>query len=330
MRPDHHERYVHLQAHGASLMVPVVASEQHGAALPESKKAGEIMRANTAARLYLSDARARLSKETVQKRRYHLESFLAHLGGDTEVRAAKRDHIEAWLYGMEVSPATLKLRLLTIRTFFDFCLVRGWAKVNPCQGIRLPRVPKRQPRALDREQLTALGRALPDERARLIVALAVNEGLRRVEIARLELGDIDFQRMEMRILTAKADSEDLLPLSQLTHDQFLLPYLTVRGRRPGALIQSQFGGGLSPDTIGMLVVKWMRDAGIKREAFDGVTLHACRHTFAMNLLGHGADPLVIQAGLRHSSLGSTWAYLRGQRDVEKLRPFMGNLLPEAS
>lgn len=60
------------------------------------------------------------------------------------------------------------------------------------------------------------------------------------------------------------------------------------------------------------------------------TLHACRHSFAMNLLDHGADPTVIQAGLRHSTLGSTWTYLRGTRDVEKLRPLMGRTMKEAS
>lgn len=48
------------------------------------------------------------------------------------------------------------------------------------------------------------------------------------------------------------------------------------------------------------------------------------------LLDRGADPTVIQAGLRHSTLGSTWTYLRGTRDVERLRPYMGHRMKEAS
>ena len=326
MHPDRFDRYQHLQAHGVSLMVPLVA-----AGAGDEQGDGRIMRANTAARLWLSELRKTVKPVTVQKRRYHIESFLLTAGGDTEVRAFKRKHVEEWLHGMEVSPATLRSRFLTVRLWFGFCHTRGWIKgVLPTAGISLPRQPRKQPRALTRVELTRLGQALPDERARLIVALAVNEGLRRVEIARLELGDIDFQNMVIRVLTAKAGTEDLIPLTRMTCDDFLAPYLVVRGRKPGALIQSHYGGGLSPDRIGTLVGQWMRDAGVKETAFDGKSLHACRHTFAMNLLDHGADPAVIQAGLRHSTLGSTWTYLRGVRDVERLRPFMGKQLREAS
>ena len=228
MRPDHFARYQHLQAHGASLMVPIVAGASEGAG---------IMTAAGAARIYLNELRKRVTTETLTRRRYHLESFLAHVGGQVEVRAVKRKHIESWLWGMEVAPSTLKLRFLTIRGLFDYCQVRGWVKVLPYLGIVLPRPAKKQPRALTRDELIALSAVLPDERARCIVALAVNEGLRRVEIARLELGDIDFHAMTLRVVTAKAHTEDLIPLSEATLNNWLAPYLTVRGRRPGALIQ---------------------------------------------------------------------------------------------
>lgn len=287
------------------------------------------MRVTSAARYYLADLK--VGKDTARKRRYHLESFCLHLGGDTEVRAVKRQHIEAWLFNREVQPSTLKNMHLTIRTFFDYCVVKGWRKTVPYRDITLPRVARRQPRALNRDQLQALSDTLPDDRARLIVALAVNEGLRRVEIARLELGDIDFHNMTLAVLTAKAGTEDLLPLSRLTHDYALIPYLRTRGRKPGRLILREDGtGGLSADTIGAMVVRWMREAGIKDQAFDGRSLHACRHTYAALLLERGADPTVIQAGLRHSALSSTWTYLRATRDVERLRPFVGMDLREAS
>jgi integrase len=288
-----------------------------------------LVNVNVAGRLYLSDLKTKVSRETAQKRRYHLESFLLHLGGDVLCRAVKRKHIEAWLATQEVAPATLKLRFLTIRQFFDFCQVRGWIKVLPYQGITLPRQPRRQPRALTLTELRKLAVVLPDERARLIVALAVNEGLRRVEVSRLELGDLDLRGNTIRVVTAKAQTEDLIPLTGHTRDDYLIPYLNVRGRKPGALIQSERGGPLSPDAIGSLVCQWLMEAGVKEAPFDGKSLHACRHTFALNLLDHGADPTVIQAGLRHSTLGSTWTYLRGVRDVERLRPFMGHAVKEA-
>lgn len=310
-------RFTHLVAHDADLTIPPVPDS------PGDVEAGKIMRLNAVARLYLSAITGQVTPNTRRQRRYHLEGFLAHMGGDTAVRAVKRRHIETWLATQEVSPGTLKTRFLTVRSMFDLAVERRWVRTSPCHGIVLPRQPRRQPRAFSLVELRALREALPDERARLIVSLGVCEGLRRVEIARLELGDIDLRTRTIRVLTAKTGNEDLIPLTDVT-GRYLDEYLTVRGRFPGPLIQSyRRRGGITADTIGTLVVGWLRDAGVKAAPFDGRSLHACRHTAAMRMLEAGADPTIIQAGLRHAALSSTWTYLRARRNVDDLRQWMG-------
>lgn len=314
------DRFVHLIAHGASLMVPIIPSA--------GADKGGIVTLNTAARLHLSELKRTLHPDTVKRRRYILEAFLAHIGGATAAKAVKRRHVEDWLYSQEVAASTLRKHYNVLRAFFRFVFERGWAPASPTLGIVLPRIPRKQPRALTLEELRALALALPDERARLIIALALNEGLRRVEIARLELSDVDTLAMTLRVLTAKSDTEDTIPLTEWTL-QFLRPYMAVRGNVPGPLIQSQRRhGGITADAIGNMVSQWMKDAGIKTGAFDGKSLHACRHTFAINLLDHGADLATIQLGLRHASPSSSNTYLRLRQDVERLRPFMGQHLKE--
>lgn len=317
-------RFRRLCAHGASLIVPVVEAEQGGL------DGGGTMRLNTAARVHLDHLRHRVTPETRRQRRYDLESFVAHVGGDVALRAVKRTHIEAWLAEQECATSTLRLRFLAVRMLFDEAEEEGWIHGRPYVGIRLPRMPRKQPRDLTREELLALGRSLPDARAHLIVALAVNEGLRRVEISRLELADIDLGAMLVRVVTAKGGAVDDHPLTEWTRDDYLMPWLRERGGRPGPLIVSYTTGrALTPHTIGALVAGWLRDAGVKASAYDGKSLHACRHTYARRLLDAGAEVEVVQQGLRHASLASTWTYLRNRKRVDDLRPFMGLRPPAA-
>ena len=289
------------------------------------------MRVRTVARLHLSDLKRRVAPATLRQRRYDLESFISFTGGDVAARAVKQKHVQAWVDDQTCAASTLKLRFLSVRMMFKYAQEHRWINRLPTDGITLPRVPRRQRRALSLDQLRALGAVLPDERARLIIALGVNEGLRRVEIARLELGDIDFKDMLVRVVTAKSGgNEDVIPLTEDTAEKYLRPYMTVRGTKPGVLIQSYTTGrALSPDSIGKLVTSWMLDAGIKETAFDGISLHACRHTTADHLRAAGAQPEDIQHALRHANLSSTWTYLRPERNLERLRLFMGRHL-EAS
>lgn len=315
-RPDI-DRFALLAAHGASLIIPT--SPLAGA----EQEVGKVPTLNTAARMYLNSIKPQVTRGTWVQRRYHLERFLHHAGGTTRVRAVKKKHIEAYLASMEVSVGTLKQRYLPVRGLFDFAVERRWIKYPPYQGIKLPRQPHRQPRSLTFPQIQQLAAVIPDNRGRVILALAFFEGLRRVEIARLELGDIDFQQRTIRVLTAKSGAEDILPLSDWT-GQRVDAYLTERGKVPGPLIQSyNGGGGLTPAAIGNLVSHWMTDAGIKDGAFDGVSLHACRHTAAVRMLEAGARPEHVQHALRHASLSSTWTYLKTRRNVEEIRGWMG-------
>lgn len=276
--------------------------------------------------MHLQHIRPLVTYDTHRLRRYDLERFVAHVGPDVAVKALKRSHILDWLAAQDVRASTLHLRFGTVRYFVRDCIRHGWMRHDPTLDIVLPRRPRKEPRALTLDELRALGTALPDARARLIIALSINEALRRVEICRLEFDDIDFASMRLRVLTAKNSSEDVLPLSHETHDNYLLPYLVVRGRGAGPLIRAYtHPGGLTPGSMGAMVSKWMRAAGIKEAPHDGRSLHAGRHTKASVLLDAGASPEIVQKYLRHSQMSSTWTYLRNRRTVEDLRPWSETL-----
>ncbi len=292
-----------------------------------SSEPGQILRLPTAIRMHVGHITPLLTRETVRNRRYHLESFATFLG-PMALKTVKARHIQDWLANQAVAASTLHLMCGTVRYFFKDAVKSGWLKVDPSTDIQLPRRPKKQPRTLTMGELKALGQALPDERARLVMALAINEGLRRVEICNLEMGDLDLFTMTLRVVTAKSMSEDAVPLTADTYNKYLLPYMTVRGTQAGPLIRSYTTGHrLKPTSLTCMVNRWFRDAGIKESAYDGRSLHAGRHSCASHMLDAGAPPTIVQKALRHASLQSTWTYLRNRENVESLRPWMG-LQPE--
>lgn len=285
---------------------------------------GEIMRLALAVTLHLQHIRPLLAIETVRERHRQLDKFVAHVGPDVAVRALRESHIVDWLSVQNVRASTLHQRFGTVRYFVYDCIRHGWMKSDPTIGIRLPRRPRLAPRALTLDELHAIGRVLPDERARLIIALSINEALRRVEICRVEMEDIDLRTMTLYVHTAKARSDDAVPLSEDTAVNFLEPYLRVRGRHAGPLIRSYVYpyGALNPGSVTSMVTRWFRDAGIKEAAYDGRSLHAGRHTKASVLLDAGASPEIVQKYLRHASMGTTFAsYIRNRQRVDDLRPY---------
>jgi integrase len=214
------------------------------------------------------------------------------------------------------------MRVSVIRSLWRYAVEHRIVRTDPTVGITPPRAALRQPRTLTSDDLDRLAAVLPDHRARVIVSLALHEGLRRSEIASLQLSDLDLESRLLRVVTAKSRSEDLLPLTDATC-RALQPYLAERGRWPGPLIYSRTTGhALTPTSLSNMMSQWMRAARIKRTAHDGKSLHALRHTSADALLHAGAPPDVIQRALRHAQLSSTWTYLRNRRTVDELRPWM--------
>jgi integrase/recombinase XerC len=272
--------------------------------------------------MYLSHIAGIVQPETARQRRYHLESLMRFVGPDVALKGIKTKHLQDWVVGQNMRASSVHLRFGTIRYFYADALRHNWVKIDPTREVLLPRRASRKPRALPGAEINALGAALPDERARLIMALAINEGLRRVEICRLEHDDFDFEAMTFRVVTAKSWTEDTLPLTIDTHQNFLLPYLVVRGTAAGPLIQSYTTGeALKPTSLTNMVNRWFCDAGIKTGAYDGRSLHAGRHSCASQMLDAGAPITVVQKYLRHRNMSSTYVYAGMARDVEEMRPW---------
>lgn len=273
-----------------------------------------------------------IQASTAENYRSILIGFAQTVGMERPLGQVTRKHVEGWFAeqsGRGIAASTISFRYVAIRSFFRWAVDTGQINRSPCDGIKGPRRPQSQPRAMPPETIAATLAACPDARARLVVTLMVQEGLRTCEVQRLETGDIDTLDGVM-LVKGKGNKERWLPITSETlaaMDAYLAEYPPVAG----PLIRSYQPPfrGLSVDRIGMMVREAMQDAGVKKRARDGRSAHALRHTFARDLLAGqpdagrpGVDVEDLRLALGHEDLSSTAIYVKRLRASGRLREGM--------
>lgn len=264
--------------------------------------------------------RRELGHQTARNYRSSLAGFCAWYDGPPE--DLSEAHICVWLESRShLSAATRRGDLSALRGFCGWLVRQGRLNTNPCDLVPRIRAPEPVPRALDTWQVHAVLEVCPDARARAIVWCQVGLGLRCGEVARLRVEDWSRER-DVILVHGKGDRDRELPvLADVARalDQYLREWPAIRGpllrsyRRPWA--------GLQPDTISGMVSDWMRAAGIKHSARDGVSAHALRHTAASDVLEGCHDLRAVQEMLGHQNLSTTAIYLR-RASLDRLRTVM--------
>lgn len=259
----------------------------------------------------IAKKRQGLERDTLRNTRCALNSFHAHIGRRPYDKIGPT-HIEGWLEACaELAPATRRSRLSAVRGFFRWLERRHLVRRDPTLDIRGPRQPRTLPRALIAGAPEQVLAHCPDARARFIFILMLQQGLRCIEISRLELADIDRHHGTMRV-TGKGGHERVLPLMRETAE-CLDAYLGEHPCSAGPLIRSyrswERQRALTAGTISRYVTDWMADSGVKKRPRDGVSAHAGRHTAAADMLREGAHLRDIQAVLGHAHLATTEVYL---------------------
>lgn len=267
-------------------------------------------------------AKGEISRATGRQMRARLNTFAVHAPPDP-ARLTRR-HIDRWLATPGLSAHYRRARLSTIRGFCQWAVLNKHLRRDPTLGVKFPKLPPLLPRALTAEQSEKVARsALDDPRTALMVSLMLNEGLRRAEVAAVQLGDID-RRACVLAVRGKGGGGDVTARLPLTGETMRLlgRYMPSVPYQSGPLFRSRINAdrGLSPARVGELVMFTMRACGVKQRNGDGCSAHALRHTAAQDLVDRGVDIRVVQRVLRHRSISNTQLYVRGE--VKGLREVM--------
>jgi integrase/recombinase XerC len=264
------------------------------------------------------------------------------VGGWEEVDARVLRGYLAWLHGRGLAKSSIARKLAAVRSCFRFLTRRGALPANPARHVRTPRLGRRLPSFLPKdESKDLLDTTFEDtdagRRDRALLELLYACGLRVAECCGLDLEDVDRRHGTVRVL-GKGNRERMIPVGDAALaalDHYLEgrgaylegrgaylggrgAYLGGRGANlggrganlagraaaAGPLFRNPRGERLTTRSVHRIVGRRARAAGIARR----VTPHTLRHTFATHLLGEGADLRLIQELLGHRRLSTTQRY----------------------
>lgn len=270
---------------------------------------------------YLADKKAsgRIGRTSEMKQRRILYGFAAHCPQDPS-RIRQRDVLRWMRTIRHLAAGTRHGYHATARGFTGWLLRRGVLKKDPFADVPSPRVPQPIHRALDGQQVARLVAACETRREWVLVLLALHTGLRRAELAALEVGDVSLIAKTVSVREGKGGHSRLVPLSEEAC-RVVADYIAAEGLHAGPLLRSEVNPerGVGPQTVWRDFVRVARRAGVKLRAYDGVATHAARHTCATDTHRATGDVLVVQAILGHAHVSSTQRYVAAL-DIERLRP----------
>lgn len=220
----------------------------------------------------------------------------------------------AFLHEREYSKATAARKLATLRSFYKFCLRRGYIATNPVVTIRTPKQEKRLPKFLDVGQIQKLLNTPDDStllgaRDRAMLETLYSTGVRVSELVALNAADVDVPGECLRI-RGKGRKERIAPVGP-TALAAIKKYLDMRTHDPRnatfdaqPLYVNKHGQRLSTRSVRRKLDKYLIMCGLD----PSISPHTIRHTFATHMLNNGADLRSVQELLGHQSISTTQVY----------------------
>jgi integrase/recombinase XerD len=225
-----------------------------------------------------------------------------------------------------LAASSIRRTLSAVRTYFTFLQAEGLIEADPTEQVESPKIWRRLPDVLTREEVEALVEA-PDPghrlywRDRALLEFAYASGVRVSELTGVRRRDLDLEE-GFAAVYGKGSRERLVPVGRAavaalrTYLRELRPRLEASGRKgkgagtEGELFLNARGGPLTRMGVWKILRKHVERAGITRK----VTPHTLRHTFATHLLEGGADLAAVQEMLGHADISTTQIYTHVDRD----------------
>lgn len=250
-----------------------------------------------------------MRKLTPQTQRHYLRAVerLAKYLGRSPDQAEAEDLRRFQLHLVEqgVASTTLNGTITGLRFLFEVTL----GSPERMAKMSAVREPRKLPVVLSAEEVTRLLEAAPNLKARAALSVAYGAGLRAAEVVSLKVGDIDSERMVIRVEQGKGSKDRYAMLSPTL--LALLRHWYQEARAAGKMLP---GGWLFPglNPIDPLSTRQLnrlfhvaaQTAGLDKRA----SLHTLRHSFATHLLEQKTDIRVIQVLLGHKKLETTALY----------------------
>ena len=282
---------------------------------------------------YLADER-NASPRTLKAYRQALTVF----GADkkTSWKKCRPDDFRDYLFALmkrEQARSYVRLQFSALRTFYQFLTARKRLARNPVREVQLPKIEKKLPLVLTRQQVEELlaaptremkSRAAPvwmPLRDVAIMELFYSSGLRLSELAALDVADLDPYTESVRVF-GKGRKERVCPVG-FPALEAISRYRAAANVHAGPLFINKARKRMSARSIWLVLKRYLRHTSIP----ISISPHKLRHSFATHMLDRGADLRSVQALLGHASLSTTQIYTHVT--VERLKKAYADAHPRA-
>ena len=263
----------------------------------EIKSDGHIAWEDLAMKFLIHSSKAK-SVKTTKREKLVLNSFSKFIG-NPEIHDIKDTTIEEYLHyrlnKRGISPATASIELRVLKTLFNQAIKWNVIRVNPVNGITLPRQELVKVRYLLIDEIERLLSAITDKRIHRLALVYLNTGARRSELLPplLTWENINFEKRTLYV-SGKGNMKRYIPMNQTVYN------ILTTIKDEGALVPFDF----RPDTITHKFHAYYKKAGI-----EGANVHSLRKTFGSLLIQSGkTDLYTVSKLLGHTSIKTTEKY----------------------
>ena len=211
--------------------------------------------------------------------------------------------------GLQVS--SLKRYLSSIHSFCRYLKKNNLIEINPSIALSAPKAPKKLPKAIDADAVSALLTRYTDDdleiRDLAMLELTYGSGLRLSELIGLNMNDVDFNALDLRVL-GKGNKERILPLGKIAKSA-VQRWLTIRplylkDQNQTALFLNKNGARLSARGTQLRFKQMAEKQGLGQHLHP----HKLRHSFASHMLESSGDLRAVQELLGHADISTTQIY----------------------
>lgn len=251
------------------------------------------------------------SPRTIKAYMYYNLKFLEYIQKTPE--EITQDNIKEYLANQidKNSVATVSLIKSALKFYYDEILNKNIV------DFKTPKIEKKLPVVLSREEVKSLIQAAPTRKSKLIIKMLYSSGLRLSECLNLKINDLELDEKIGWVRKGKGAKDRMFILSE----KLIKDFEKYLKNHKGLYLFSE-NKPLSPRNVQKIIKRAAEKAGIKKR----VTPHKLRHSFATHLLEAGVDVRKIQELLGHSDLSTTQIYTKvSNEELRKIKSPLDNL-----
>lgn len=261
-----------------------------------------------AVEIFLVDCQARkLSTRTLEYYSESLTPFISYCKHDllSEISTADIRQYMISLQERGLTAHSQHSHARALRAFFNFCVVEELLIISPFVKVKMPKLPKPEPKAFSDSEVAQIIAACRTPRDRALILLLLDTGIQIEESTKLLIGDVDDSTVTIK--SGKGDKWRVVFVGAKTR-KAILKYLGVdrHGATKSEPLFTAYGTGKALTASGaMQIMKRLR----KATKIEHLSAHTFRRTFAIASLRSGMNIYVLAKLMGHSDIQILKHYL---------------------